>query len=39
LLPYAVIVVSSFIVTGAIAIFAVWEVMGLSVNLTESAPQ
>lgn len=39
MMPYAMIVVSSFIVMGAIAIFVVWEVMGLSVNLTESAPQ
>jgi hypothetical protein len=39
MMPYAMIVVSSFIAMGAIAIFVVWEVMGLAVNLTESAPQ
>lgn len=39
MMPYAMIVVTSFIAMGAIAIFVVWEVMDLAVNLTESAPQ
>lgn len=39
MIPYAMIVVSSLVVMGAIAIFVVWEVMDLGVNLTESAPQ
>ena len=39
MMPYVMIVVSSFIVTGAIAIFVVWEVLDLSMNLTESARQ
>lgn len=38
-MPYVVIVMSSFIVMGAIATLVVWELMGLRVNLTESAPQ
>lgn len=36
---YAMIVMSSFIVMGAIATLVVWELMGLRVNLMESAPQ
>lgn len=36
---YAMIAVSSLFVMAAIAIFLIWEVSDLSVNLTESAPQ
>lgn len=38
-IPYAIIVMSSLAAVGAIAVFVIWEVMDLGVNLTESAPQ